>query len=170
MKLIGKINSVSMTMKGNLLLTFEVNGRPEIELTDELQTIEFKKYKEKRSLDANAYAWALIGQIAQKVGKGKTEVYRDYISEIGDFETVCVQNKAVDKFREAWEHNGLGWVTETVKSKINGCTNILCYYGSSTYDTAQMSRLIDLIVQDAKALGIPTETPEQLALMKSEWG
>lgn len=169
MKLIGKVSSVSLTMSGNLLLTFECEGRPDIGITDEKMSIEIKKYKEKRSLDANAYAWVLIGKIAEKTRQKKETVYRDYIRDIGSFTTVCVQDKAVDDLRVLWENKGLGWLTETDKSKIAGCTNVLLYYGSSSYDTAQMSRFIDLIVEDAKALGIQTETPDQLALLKTEW-
>jgi hypothetical protein len=45
----------------------------------------------------------------------------------------------------------------------------MAYYGSSSYDTAEMSRLIDLVVQDCKALDIETDTPEQIALRLARW-
>ena len=45
----------------------------------------------------------------------------------------------------------------------------MLYYGSSTYDSAQMSRLIDLVVQECQAQGIETKTPEELALLKEDW-
>ena len=48
--------------------------------------------------------------------------------------------------------------------------NVTLYYGSSTYDTKQMSRLIDNIVQDCQAVGIETLTPDKLALLLEEWG
>ena len=166
---LGKINGVSLTLKGKMLLTLELEDKPEVTLTDELMQIEIKKYKPKRSLDANAYAWVLIGKIAEKLNRKKIDVYRDYIRDIGSFTTVCVQDKAVNDLRLLWQNKGLGWLTETDKSKIAGCTNVLLYYGSSSYDTAQMSRFIDMIIEDAKALEIQTETPERLALLKSEW-
>ena len=56
-----------------------------------------------------------------------------------------------------------------MESKLPGCVNVVLYYGSSTYDTAQMSRLIDNIIQDCKAQGIDTRTPEEVARMKEEW-
>lgn len=43
---------------------------------------------------------------------------------------------------------------------------MLLYYGSSTYDGAQMARLIDNIVQDCKAVGIETMTPDELARLE----
>lgn len=55
-------------------------------------------------------------------------------------------------------------------SKLKGCNNLILYYGSSTYNTEQMSRLIDNIVQDCKAVGIETMTPAELAALKDAWG
>ncbi|MEE1017932.1 MAG: hypothetical protein UH824_00435, partial [Acutalibacteraceae bacterium] len=64
---------------------------------------------------------------------------------------------------------GKGWVTDTTPSKIGGCVNVIAYYGSSTYDTAQMSRLIDMAVQDCEALEIETKTPDEIARLVSLW-
>ena len=80
-----------------------------------------------------------------------------------------MQDKAVDTLVKGWEHNGLGWCAETFPSKLKGCTNVILYYGSSEYDTAQMSRLIDLVVNDCKEQGIETMTPEQLENMLNTW-
>lgn len=133
-------------------------------------SLEIKEYRERRSLDANAYCWVLLDKLSAVMGKPKTEIYRDYIREIGgNSETVCVVNSAVDKLREGWEHNGLGWQTEILLSKIEGCTNVVLYYGSSTYDTKQMSRLIDMVVEDCKEQGIETLTPRELDALKERW-
>lgn len=133
--------------------------------------VEIKEHREKRSLDSNAYAWLLIDRLAEKLRIPKTEIYRRYIREIGgNNETVCVTAEAADKLRSGWEHNGLGWQTDTMSSKLPGCVRVVLYYGSSTYDTAQMSRLIDLIVQDCREQGIETLSPEKLAGMMEEWG
>ena len=64
----------------------------------------------------------------------------------------------------------LGWLTDAFPSKLPGCTNVILYYGSSCYDTKQMSRLIDLVVEDCKEQGIDTATPAEIALLKEEWG
>lgn len=125
--------------------------------------VTVKKWREKRSLNANAYAWALINQIAFKTKQKVTDVYRNAIREVGgNTDIVCVMDRAVERLRDSWEKNGIGWITETLDSKLDGCTNVILYYGSSTFDTAQMSVFIDSIVQDAKALGIETMTPQEL--------
>lgn len=129
-----------------------------------------KQQRKKRSLDANAYAWVLIDKLAERIGIPKTLVYQQYVREIGgNSETVCVLEQAVDKLIEGWNRNGVGWIAEKMPSKLNGCVNVTLYYGSSTYDTAQMSRLIDLIVQDCKANGIETMTPFELDALKERW-
>ena len=135
-----------------------------------LYDVTIKEHRERRSLDANAYAWVLLDKLAEKLQIAKTELYRSYIREIGgNSETVCVLKDAADKLCSGWAHNGIGWLTDTLPSKIDGCVNVVLYYGSSTYDTAQMSRLINLIVQDCKTQGIETMTPQQLSALVEGW-
>lgn len=132
---------------------------------------ELKEHRERRSLDANSYFWVLCGKLASKVGLSKEEVYRTLIKNVGDnFEIVPIRNDAVDKWISNWESKGIGWVCDILgESKLDGYTNIITYYGSSTYDTKQMSSLINLIVQDCKEQGIETMTPAELSLMLEYW-
>jgi hypothetical protein len=134
--------------------------------------VKIEPYKEKRSNDANAYYWTLAGKLSAKLGIPNVEIYRQHIKDIGDnYEILPIKNEAVDKFTQAWGKNGIGWLTNIIgKSKLEGYTNIMAYYGSSTYDSRQMSRLIDLMVEDCKEQGIETATPEELARLKTEWG
>lgn len=130
-------------------------------------TVEIKEYRPKRSLDSNGYLWILCDKIAARIGISKVEVYRKAIKEIGgNSDTVCVLEKAADALCSGWEHNGLGWITERFSSKIDGCVNVTLYYGSSTYDSRTMSRLIDSLIEDAKELGIETMTPQELARLE----
>lgn len=144
-----------------------------IETLDESKeyTIEVKEKKKKRSLDANAYFWTLADKLSEKLNKPKTDIYREYIKEIGGVsDTLCMLDKAVDKFCEHWASMGIGYQTDRIQSKLEGCTNVIAYYGSSTYDTAQMSRLIDMAVQDCKQFGIPIYDREELDRLVKEWG
>ena len=63
---------------------------------------------------------------------------------------------------QVWSQRGLGWQVEEFDSKLPDCTNLVLYYGSSTYDTRQMSALIDSLVQDARAIGIETRPQEEI--------
>lgn len=140
------------------------------DLKDCAVDISIKKAAKRRSKDANALAWVLIDKIAEKTRIPKKEIYRNAIREIGGVsEVVCVQDRAVERLRSGWEKNGIGWQSETAPSKLPGCTNVILYYGSSTYDTAQMSRLLDLIIQECEQQGIPTLRDEADALL-GKWG
>lgn len=133
-------------------------------------SIEIKKARKKRSLDSNAYAWVLMDKLAVYYKVSVTDVYRSFIREIGgNSEIICMMDGAVETFCKGWEHNGLGWQTEVLPSKIDGCSNVKVYFGSSTYDTEQMSRLIDMVVQECKDANIETLPPEELARLTQEW-
>ena len=131
---------------------------------------EVVRKKKKRSLDSNAYAWVLIDKLAEKLSMSKEEVYRNAIRHIGGVsETVCVVEHGVEQLTRSWARNGLGWSYEVFDSKIPGCKNVILHYGSSVYTQSQMGRLIDSLVQDCKALGIETLSPDKLAAMLGEW-
>lgn len=177
MELTGKIAGVSVAYAtGKLLVTLEFNERNSaMEMVDKLKgqeklSIKIGKFKQKRSLDANAYCWTLIGKIAEKTRVPKEDVYREAIRGIGgNYDIVCIKEEAAESLRSAWAKNGIGWQSETMLSKLDGCTNVLLYYGSSTYDTEQMSRLIENIIQDCKALGIETKSQAEIDSLISNW-
>lgn len=131
---------------------------------------ELKVWHKQRSLDANAYAWVLIDKIAQAIREDKVSIYRAGIREIGgNSQIVCVLDADVGRLRSVWERNGIGWITDTMPSKLPGCTNVWLYYGSSEYDSAQMSLLIDYLIFEAKELGIETLPPAELERMMEQW-
>ena len=174
--LTGRISNVSFSYEGKPLLTLELNERNSaLEMVDELKSldilnIKIDRFKKKRSLDANAYCWTLISKIAEKTGLPKTEVYMEFIREMGgNFDVVCIKTEAAPTLRKAWESNGIGWQTEIQGSKLKGCTNVFLYYGSSCFDVQQMSRLIDLVVQDCFALGIETKSQAEIASLLGAW-
>lgn len=130
---------------------------------------EIRKARKRRSLDANAYAWVLIDKIAATLNIPKTEVYRHTILEIGGVSApTVVRNEAVDTLCKAWAERGVGWQTEILDAGPI-YTTINLVFGSSAYDSEQMSRLIDQLIQDAKALGIETLPPEKLEGMMQAW-
>ena len=144
-------------------------------LADELRegaiSLDCKKWRQRRSYDANAYLWVLIDKIAQKTRQKPVDVYRHVIKDIaGNSTIVCVQNKAKEILMQQWQAKGLGWQVDDVgESKIEGCSVLKLYYGSSVYDTQQMSALLDNVIDEAKELGIETLTPFELEGMKEAW-
>ena len=139
------------------------------EMKQKKYVAEIKEYRKKRSLDANAYAWTLIGKLAAKLSTDGVvitpdQVYREAIRDVGgNYEVIPIRDDALERWQQIWTAKGLGWVCEVIgKSKIDGYTNTRCFFGSSVYDSAQMTRLISIIVDECKAVGVETMTPEEL--------
>ena len=133
--------------------------------------VEIKQYRQKRSLDANAYCFVLCQKIAEAVKSTKELVYKKAIREVGQFEIVPIKNEAVERWIEVWGSKGLGWFAEVLEeSKLRGYKKVISYYGSSVYDSREMAVLIDEIVLWCKELGLETLTPSEIARLKEEWG
>lgn len=174
----GQLNDYILTINNKAILQIKVNVNDII--IDELNSfktaknglkIDIKKYRENRSLNANAYAWVLIDKIAKKLNTTKEEIYREVIKRVGVFEILPIKEIAVETFCRRWQSKGLGWVCDNLGAckTLKGYVNIVAYYGTSTYDTKEMSRFIDEVVAEAKSQNIQTETPEQIENLKSLW-
>lgn len=137
---------------------------------DKNYEITIDKEKKKRSNDANAYYWQLLGQLSAKVNVPPRDIYRTHIQDVGgNYQVFPIRDDAVESWLKIWESRGLGWCAEIIgESKLRGYTNVICYYGSSVYDTRQMHRLIEICIQDCKQQNIETMTPTEIAqLMES---
>ena len=138
---------------------------------DRLYDLEVKEHRKKRSLDANAYAWVLINKIADALRITPKEIYRQAIQNVGgNYEILPVKTEAAEHFKQVWEAQGLGWpCVDMGKSKIDGYRNLRAYYGSSTYSTTQMAQLIDILLQDCRALDIEVKSEEEIASIMGAW-
>lgn len=169
--MIGKLKSIARdVMTGGYLVTFEVAHLPEIP-ADKILDIDVKIHREKRSLNSNSYFHLLAAKIAQKINEPNTHVKNRLIREYGQWElidgkipTITVKPEYEEMILDV---DGLH-VKPTGKDE-NGRLVFGLMRGSHTYDTAEMSRLIDGTVSEAKELGIETLTPEQLERMKAAW-
>lgn len=131
--------------------------------------LEFKKKTKKRSLNANAYFWEIAGKLADKLQTTKEAVYRQAIRDVGVYRIVSIDPDIADELISDWQSKGLGWIAEKMMSWYHDKQNVIFYRGSSVYNTKQMSRLIDWIVDEAKEQGIETLTPEERCRMLEDW-
>lgn len=172
MKLTGRIVGESIDFRtGKACITLEVNERNDFEaLVDEMRdkdklSIEVKPFRQHRSLNANAYAWLIIGKIADVLRAGKDDIYFRLLKRYGQSELISVLSHVpIGNYIKYYEEAG--------ESKLNGkdFTHYRVYKGSSEFDSREMSIFIDGVVSEAKELGIQTETPNQIAEMKARWG
>lgn len=170
----GEVKNISLdyeTGKFNVILTIN-EGIPVVDflqsLLREKVSITAKKYRKKRSLDANAYCWVLCSKLAEANNTSKDEVYEEMLQKYGYFYkddngyiTVTVKNEVdMSKIQGHWKfYNGNGKFSSYLMIK-----------GSSEYDSGEMAKFIDRIVDEAKEQGIETLTPRELEEMKARWG
>lgn len=124
-------------------------------------TIQVKKdeevyvKKKKRSNNANAMFWELLQQLCYELNLDVIQEYRKRVKELGIFKQWELNTEDVPTFIKVWEDRGIAWFTEIVE-EIGSKTIINAYYGSSSYNSKQFSKLLDNLVQDCKEVGIQT--------------
>ena len=173
MQTVGEIQDISIDFQTRMPKITILLNTNEINQVEELKglklNVELTKWYKKRSLDANAYMWVLIREISKKIGSTPKEIYRDAISYLNTYDVLPIRNDAVERFIQNWQEQGDGWICETFDSKLEGYTNVRAFYGSSTFNTNEMSKLIDIIVEECKGLGIETKPPEELKSLLEAW-
>lgn len=167
----GQIVDISRDWKtGRFRVTFESTediSKQLESITDKLLNITAKLFRNKRSRDANSYSWVLMQKIVETIKSDKWSVYLDMLGRYGVFTHIIVRPGVVDRVISEWRTvKNLGEVTVSGQTGIQ----LQCYFGSSTYDTKEMSVFIEGIVSECHELGIETATPEELDRMKKEWG
>lgn len=144
---------ISLTMNESLPVD-EVNS-----LMNEKLSVEIKKWRKKRSLDANALLWHCLGEIASTLRTDKWEVYLEMLKRYGKYTYICVKPNMVEAMKLQWRE------CEVVgEIDINGTKAIqmLCYFGSSTLDTKEFSVLLDGVISEMKEMGLETPTSQDM--------
>lgn len=173
MNFTGALKDVSKDwITGKYNITFTCNEESAMDHIQNIKeceklSIEAKKYRKKRSLDANGYLWVLCTAIAEVVKSSKEEVYEEMLRKYGvvykdddGYITVTVK-KEVDMSKIAGH-----WLFYKDNGKF---ASYLMIKGTSEYDTAEMAHFVDMVVQEAKELGIETLTPDELKRMVTAW-
>lgn len=131
---------------------------------DREKTFEVKPYRQKRSLNANSYAWVLINEMANVLRTSKDEVYQEMLKRYGQSKVISVLSEIdISRFVKYYEEIGKGHV------EGKEFTHYRCFIGSSEYDSREMAILIDGIVYEAQELGIDTLPTTAVERMKALW-
>ena len=132
-----------------------------------LLSVEIKPYRAHRSLNANGMLWVVIGQIAEVLRANKDDVYLTMLERYGQYTPVICKPEAVEKLKREWRT-----VKEIGRGNIGGKEGVqlLCYYGSHSYDSREFSILLDGVLSEAKALGIDVMTEAEKNLLIEKWG
>ncbi len=132
-----------------------------------LLSVEIKPYRQKRSLNANAYLWVMLDKLAVALNTTKDELYIEMLDRYGVFTHLIVKPEAVERVKSEWRTSReLGEITINNKTGVQ----LQVYYGSSSYSVAEMARLIDGVVSECQDIGIETLPPDELESLKNLWG
>ena len=176
------------TLADNIKLQYSENDRPELILSltcprrdaqegvgalkeiiarGKPLAVELKQYRKRRSLDSNAYLWLLLGKMAAVLNTDKDELYLIMLERYGIYTHVIVKPEVAERVKQEWRT-----VRELGEVTVNGKTGIQlqCFFGSSSYDSKEMSVLIDGVVSECKELGIETLPPDELKSLNEAWG
>lgn len=166
---------------GKIQLTFEfeqdISGCVD-EIKDGLLTVIVKKFRKKRSLDANSYYWQLLSKLGDRLDISKSVLHNTLLREYGQPEVIDgklaylilpdSENGAQVADRAETFHIK---PTSEIKTGADGITyrTYIMLRGSSTYDTKEMSHLINGLVDECKAQEIETMHPNELARMMEQY-
>lgn len=130
--------------------------------------ITIKEAKQKRSLNANAYAWTLIQELSRALGLTPIEVYREQIKDLPTYEDCMVKPEAFEKLKKEYEQGHTGRCVEKLR-EWKGYWVIRMWRGSSDFSTTEMTRLIDNLVLECQQFGIETEPKDTIDKLKQAW-
>lgn len=122
-------------------------------------------YREKRSLDANAYMWILCTKIAEVVRSSKDEVYEEMIQKYGYMSEITITVKSevdMGRIQGHWKY-----LKESQDGKFKAYQMIR---GTSEYNRSEMAHFIDMVVSEAKELDIETLPESEIQRMMERIG
>ena len=173
MEFTGKIAAITKDWNTEQLqVVFTVNEPSAIDSILAMQkceklSIKAVRFKTRRSTDANAMLWKCLGEMAAALTADKWDIYLKMLKRYGKFTYICVHPSAVESVKKQWRE-----CEEVGEIKINGqkAIQMLCYYGSSTYDTQEFSVLLNGVISEMREMGLPVPTTERMQHALEEWG
>ena len=176
----GTIENTERLYSGEYRITFLTREKPDLEkIKQEEVSISIKKYKEKRSLDANAYYWVLLSKFSEVMEFSKPFTHNYLLRKYGQLEVYDGKHMIVyipntEKAIRKADEDEFVHLKPTSQVKMGNDGEMYRAYklikGSSAYNTYEMAKLIDGLVSEAQENGIETLTPEELNRLKEQWG
>ena len=131
--------------------------------------VGLKKYRKKRSLDANAYFHVLINELARHFNisddEMKIKMNLDY-GTIARFEDGRIKGCKVPEgtnIKEFYKY------AKWYKTDEEGNDCYIFYKETHTLNTKEMSQLIEGVVQECKHYGVETKPQEEIDSLLKEW-
>lgn len=177
METTGTLEEISIDYKTHKpRISFLIDDKQKLANIEELRGMKLKivakKDIKKRSIDANNYFWKLLQEICELAEIDTVEEYKRRVKELGIFRRFRIEIENVKTFEKMWTHQGIAWFCDIVDTEYEDGKEykiINAYYGSSSFNSKQMSRLIDNLIQDCNVYGIETKNPNELKSLLESW-
>lgn len=177
METTGTLEEINIDYKTNKpKISFLINDRSKLPSIEELKGIKLKIIAKKdikeRSSNANKYFWKLLQELCELAEINTIKEYKRRVKELGIFRRFRIEKDNVNTFEKMWSTQGIAWFSEIFDTEIIGNIEfkiINAYYGSSSFNSKQMSRLINDLVEDCKIYGIETKTPAEIESLLESW-
>ena len=176
MQTTGTLEEINIDYKtGKPKISFLIDGKDKLSDIEQLKglklKIEAKKYIKKRTTNANNYFWNLLQELCE-LAEIDTIEYKRRVKELGIFRRFRIETENIKTFEKMWVAQGIAWFCEIADTTYIGNTEfkiINAYYGSSSFNSKQMARLIDGVVQDCKVYGIETKSQQEIKSLLESW-
>lgn len=169
MQTTGKVSDIKISYEsGKPVISFEIDAKAE-DLNKYLGIdldISFDKHRNHRSNDANRLLWECLGRVAAETGRDKWTEYLSLLKDYGKYTYVVVKPGVVEAMKKQWRE------TEVIgEIDINGTKGVqmLCYFGSSTYNTKEFSVLLDGLMDNMRDLGLDIPPTGDLKRALEQW-
>lgn len=166
----GRVKDIVRNWKtGDYIVSFtipQLNPESVNGIFDKDLDITAKEHKERRSLNANALLWACLGEIAGSLMADKWDIYLYMLRRYGQFTYISVLPDAVDAVKRQWRECEVVGEIEIFGKKA---VQMLCYYGSSTYNSKEFSILLDGVISEMKEIGLDPPMPERVKASLEAW-
>ena len=174
--MIGRLKDMVRSRDGSWIISFTTEEKMDGDRFDELAKhdcdIEIKRHRNIRSKTANAYFHVLVNKIAQRLGESDETVKSHLITTYGALARsddgkyiMFLLPKDVDA--TAFYKYAVAFDQRMVNGSI--CTMWKVYKNSHMMDSGEFAHVIDGTIQEARELGIETDTPKQIEEMKRKW-
>lgn len=169
-KFISRAPKIQRSFQGGYEVTFYVSEDQgdniqslfeRVQFGDEEWLMNTQLMRKPKSEQANDYMWVLCDLIADKLGNGasKRDIYIQTVQDVGKFKVIRIPKEQAEYVIGLWEEQGLGWPCKVIDD-YDDQVELLCCYGSSTYNSKEESRLVSHLVFMAIEMGIPID-PER---------
>ena len=133
---------------------------------DSTKVWDISEHREKRSKNANALLWKCLGDIAEALKADKWDIYLQMLKRYGKYTYICVKPSMVEAVKKQWRE-----CEELGEIDINGskAVQMLCYFGSSTFDSKEFSTLLDGVISEMKEMELPTPDNKEIERILEQW-